>query len=208
MEKSFDLSSRIFNITMKIGDLVILNFIFIISCIPLVTIGASCTALYFVTNKMASNTDSYICRDFIKSFKSNFKQATVIWSMLIAIVAILTWDYYMITLFNNESGNLFLILTICIAAVTLSTAMYIFPVLSKFCNNTKNIIKNSILLSIKHFPITVIIISLNLIPIIIIYFNFRIFLSILFTMLIIGFAFISYLNSFLFNKIFDNYIDD
>lgn len=62
----------------RAADLMILNIVFIICCLPIVTIGASLTALHYVTLKMVRNEESYIVKSFFKSFKQNFKQATII----------------------------------------------------------------------------------------------------------------------------------
>ena len=68
----------------RVADLMILNILCIICCIPIITIGASVTAMYYVTLKMTRNEESYIVRSFFKSFKENFKQATVIWLVALA----------------------------------------------------------------------------------------------------------------------------
>ena len=67
----------------RVADLIILNLIFIVCCIPIVTIGPALTALYYMTLKMARNEETYIIRGFFKSFKENFRQAIVIWLIIL-----------------------------------------------------------------------------------------------------------------------------
>lgn len=69
------------------ADLIILNLLFLLCCIPIVTIGPAITAMYYVTMKMVRNEEAYIARSFFKSFKENFKQGLGIW--LIALVLII-----------------------------------------------------------------------------------------------------------------------
>ena len=77
----------------KLADLILLNLLFIICCIPIVTIGASITAMYYVTLKMVRNEESYLFRSFFKSFKQNLKQSTVIWLILLAVSIVLWMDF-------------------------------------------------------------------------------------------------------------------
>ena len=74
----------------KICDMICLNVIWLICCIPIVTIGASTTALYSVLLKMVKNEEGYIFRSFFKAFKENFRQSTVIW-LLFVLVSVIWW---------------------------------------------------------------------------------------------------------------------
>ena len=78
MGRFFNMDNKFFVFMGKIADLCMLNLLCIICCIPIVTAGASLTALYYVTMKMVRNEEAYIFRSFFRSFKQNFKQATVI----------------------------------------------------------------------------------------------------------------------------------
>lgn len=70
MNKLFDLESPIFKLLAKAVDIMIINVLFILGCIPIFTIGASLTALYKVTLKMVSKEDMYIVREFMLAFKT------------------------------------------------------------------------------------------------------------------------------------------
>ena len=71
----FSLDSKFSQIMGRVFDLMMLNIIFLIMCIPIVTIGANFTAMYYVTLKMIKNEETYIFRTYWKSFRENFKQA-------------------------------------------------------------------------------------------------------------------------------------
>ena len=62
-----------------IGNLMILNILTLICCIPLVTAGAAMTALYTMTMRMARNEEGSIVREYFQAFRDNFKQATILW---------------------------------------------------------------------------------------------------------------------------------
>lgn len=71
--------SRFSRVLSRLTELVLLNFVFILTCLPILTIGASVTALYSITLKMARNEEGYIIQGYFKDFAKNFKQATAFW---------------------------------------------------------------------------------------------------------------------------------
>ena len=72
MDNLFEYDNKFFEVLGKITDIIILNLLCIISCLPIITIGASVTATYFVALQMVRNEETYIIREFIKRFKENF----------------------------------------------------------------------------------------------------------------------------------------
>ena len=69
--------NKILNMFSRIIDLILLNFLFLLTSIPIFTLGASMTALFSVSLKMVRNEESYIARNYFHAFKKNFKQATL-----------------------------------------------------------------------------------------------------------------------------------
>ena len=92
----FSLDSKFSQIMGRVFDLMMLNIIFLIMCIPIVTIGANFTAMYYVTLKMIKNEETYIFRTYWKSFRENFKQATAIWLILLAVLIVLILDLLLV----------------------------------------------------------------------------------------------------------------
>ena len=92
MGRIFDMNNKFFSFMSKVADLCILNIICVVCCIPVITAGASITAMYYVTLKMVRNEEAYIVRSFFKSFKQNFKQATIINLIMLLIGLILYVD--------------------------------------------------------------------------------------------------------------------
>ena len=89
MGRLFNLDSPLMSGLSKVADLIWLNILAFIFCIPVVTIGASITALNYVALKMVRNEDGYVTRAFFKSFKQNFKQATIIWLIMLLIFGVI-----------------------------------------------------------------------------------------------------------------------
>ena len=93
MGRLFDMDNKFFRFMGRLADLCILNVLCILCCIPVVTAGASITAMFYVTMKMVRNEEAYIARSFFKSFKENFRQATVINIIMLVIAGVLYVDF-------------------------------------------------------------------------------------------------------------------
>ena len=81
----FNYDNPVWRFIGKLGDLMILNILWVICSIPIFTMGASTTAVYYVTMKLVRGDDGYTLRNYFKSFKENFKQATVIWLLMLQV---------------------------------------------------------------------------------------------------------------------------
>lgn len=149
----------------KIADLIIVNLLFIVCSIPIVTIGASWTALYYVTVKMVKNEESYVMKDFFRSFKQNFRQATVIWLINLIALAVLASDALIVIRGLITMPQALTVVMIIIAVFIVAVMIYVYPVLSHFDNTVKNTIKNAFLLTISNFPYTLLFLVILAIPV-------------------------------------------
>lgn len=209
MNKIFDMDGPVFTTLNRLADLVWLNILYIICCIPVFTIGASTTALYYVTMKIVKNEEGYITRSFFKSFKMNFRQATLLWLLALAVGGILALDYSIMTgrfgdtiILSETIKKVFVGVLFGIGSIYIFIMTYLFPLLAKFDNSIKNIIRNSFLISIRHLPYTVVLILIAVIPIVLI-----IVVSELIPLLfLILFSLIAFTSSYVFVRIFANYI--
>lgn len=142
----------------KLTDSLILNLIFLISCIPVITIGASCTAFYYTTHKVLRHDRSYVLREYIRAWKGDFKQATICWLFFLVLGGILGADcYVMFLLFQagHSYGSVYVFFGILLAVVIL-WMVYAFAYLARFQNRIKEILKNSGAMMFIHFPKTLI----------------------------------------------------
>lgn len=209
MGRFFNMDNKFFVFMGKIADLCMLNLLCIICCIPIVTAGASLTALYYVTMKMVRNEETYIFRSFFRSFKQNFKQATVINIIMLAAAALLYIDTNIAGKMGQPAGK---ILGMIFAAFTLLYVMillYVYPLLAKFYNSVKNTFKNAILMAIRHLPYTILMLLICACPILILFIpSFQIQMSLIMLVILFGPAVIAYGNSHFFVRIFDKYIPE
>ena len=151
IQKFFDLESPIWRFMSKLVDMVFLTVIWVICCLPIVTIGAATTALYYVAMKMASDIEGYMWMDFFKAFKSNFRQATVIWMIMLnfglALIGAIWW-YYKI---NSPLGAVALPVLLVVAGLYIIVSTYIFPLLARCEVTVKQLFNMAFVMSLKNF---------------------------------------------------------
>ena len=161
----FKIDSPIINFLSRLVDIVVLNLLFLICSIPVVTMGASLTAMYYVTVKMVKNEESYIWRDFFKSFKQNFKQATIIWCLNLFAIVVLVVDVLVVYRgISGEHSSMLLIAVIFMGIILTAEMLYVYPVLSHFENSVKNTIRNAFILALGNLPYTVLFLIIGVFP--------------------------------------------
>ena len=206
MREFFNMDNSFFRALGRLADIMILNVTFIICCIPIVTIGASLTGMYYVALKMAENEESYIIRGFLKSFKQNFKQATLIWLMVLGLGIVLVMDFQILRASEGPLVNFLYVAIIAISFFYLMIVTYIFPVLSRFFNTIRGTLKNSLLMAVAHLPYTILMLAVTIAPVLLTFYNeYTLWYGIL-IWLMAGFAAIAFANSYFLKKIFKKYM--
>lgn len=134
-----------------------LNILWFLCCLPVFTVGASTTALFYVSLKVAKNEEGNITKEFFRSFKENFKKGTVIWLILLTAGIILALDGYVF--YHMRFDNIFWTIGTAVFLLVLAAyaiiLMYIFPLLSRFENTVKAMFLNSVMLGMRFLLCTV-----------------------------------------------------
>ena len=191
----------------RAADLMILNIVFIICCLPVVTIGASLTALHYVTLKMVRNEESYIVKSFFKSFKQNFKQATIINLIMLLFGGLLYLDLNIINNMSGSMASVLHVLFITFGIVYFVIFLYLYPILAKFYNTIKHTFRNAFLMSIRHLPYTVLMALITAAPVAIFFIpTAQVQSIVLLLFILMGFSLEAFINGHFLVKIFDNYI--
>ena len=198
--------SRIMSFLAKLGDMFILNVLYLVCCIPVITIGAATTALYYNTLKMAENRESYVWREFLRTFQENFKQATIIWMIILVIGAVLVGDFLVMGGIGSQAlASVTAIVVIVVGVFLILTAVYVFPVRARFDNSVLNIMKYSLLMAIRHLPSTVVILAIHSVPLLLAFASLEAFIRGLLPVLLFTVSILAYFESKLFSRIFSNY---
>ena len=206
MRGFFNMDGPVWQALGRLADLVILNLLFVISCIPVVTIGAAATALYSVTLKMVRDEDSYILKGYWKSFKENFKQSTIMWLVMLVIGIVLYVDFKVVGSMTASASKIYLVLLLAISLILVMGLVYIFPLQAKFYNTIKGTIKNAFLMALANLPYTAIIMVITIGSVILTFLNGTTMYYGLLIWILVGFSIIAHLNSRFFMKVFDPYI--
>lgn len=205
MSGFFNMDSPIMRFLSRVCDLMILNFMCLICCIPIVTIGASFTALYTVTMKMVRGEESYIFKGFLKAFKENLKSATPIWLIMLVLGLLIFADYRATGFLPGTMGTVFKVLIGVVVTFYVLLLTYIFPYVARFENNIRNSIKNALLISILNLPQTILLVCIPVGLIFITMFNSTTLVYGSLFWFLLGVSFIAFTQSYVFRKVFAKY---
>ena len=188
----------------KLTDLVLLNVLWLICSVPVITIGASTTAMYYVSITSIRSGDGYVVRRFFKSFKESFRQITPVWLIMLICGMLFIGDLIFWNQVQEPIGKIMLIISVVIIMLLLVIGLWIFPVFAKFTGSRRNLMKNAAAFAIGYLPYTAIVLVITAVTV---YANL---VSVVANsiMLFIGFALLSYIQSFFFYKVFMNHIDE
>lgn len=150
--KKFEFDNPFFGFMSRVGDVLILNILFVITSIPILTIGMSLSAMYRVTLRMARKECNYVAKEYFRACREEWKKSTIIWLILLVSGILLLFDV-------TVGKDMWNVLNAAVGALIFIWGMlftYVFAVQTRFENTVKNIFKNSIYMAVRHFPYTVI----------------------------------------------------
>ena len=203
--KFFNYDSPFWSFMSRIADLVILNLLWLLFCIPVFTIGASTAAMYRVTLNQVRGEGGSVVRSFWAAFKLNFKQGVLLFLILLIPTLLVIYELWLY-LSGAVSQSLWMGVMFCFPALLVALiGAYIYPLLAQFDNTIKNTIKNACLLSIGNLPYSIVMAALNLSAPALFVFAPTFFLKTSIFWVLIGSALVAMLNSYLLRKIFKKY---
>lgn len=145
-----------------------LNLIWFICCIPIVTIGASTTALYYTSLKILKDEDRSLLRTFLRSFRENFRQSTVLWLIMLAVGLLLGCDGYILYHLRASSTGapavmwtLILALVIAGAIVYTIVLLFVFPLVASVSNTNWAMLKNSFFIGTHYLFCTILVFAVH-----------------------------------------------
>ena len=203
MKDLFNLESPLMQMLTRIGDMILLNVLFLLCSIPVITLGASLAAMNKMLQGIVYDSDSSTVKGFFRAFKANFRQATVVWLIVLLIIASLFCDYLLIITFFSEAVRWMLGLLAVLAVLVLSVVSYMVPMLVRYDSRLKQHVNNAIILVFLKLPRTIGLLALNLLPLIILALSLNVFIQTLIFWVFIGFAFTAYMGTLLLKPVFD-----
>ncbi len=202
----FSYDSPVIRFLNKVADLLILNFIFLVSCLPVVTIGAAISGLYAVSLHSVRFGDGYVWKNYFKAFRHSFKQATLGWLIMLLILAVLVMDILFWRQVDMGSLNSVMLgISYVILFFWLSLESWFFPLIAKMKDPLSVQFRNAAKMCIGYLiPYTLFIAGIKLLLGYISFIN----TPMLFVMLLIGFSTQAYICSFFIYKVFSGHITE
>ena len=139
----------------NLANLIIVNLIFMLSCIPIFTIGAAVTSLYRITIAILAGDNPAILKDYFRCFKENFLKATGLQFLYIALAAFFVFEVYMIRTMLDAQFQWTAFFPYFFLIMIVASSFYSFPLLAWFHETFKQLLKNSLLIAVTNLPITI-----------------------------------------------------
>ena len=207
MQLQFQNDSPIGQFVGRVLELIGLNILWAVCCLPVVTAGAATCALHFVLSPQR-NGDEGVFRCFFRSFRRNFRQATLLWLLLLALGLLLALCLRIVSFWNGTARTAGIIFFCVPALFLLIIAGYGFPLLAQFEIPARKLVEDALLLGLAHFPRTLGVVGLTLLPAALWYFLPSLILCVLFIWLPVGFSLTALWMEKLLEPVFAPYRED
>ncbi|WP_432627180.1 YesL family protein [Brotaphodocola sp.] len=196
----FSVESPFFSFLATLTDFVVLNLVFLITCLPIFTIGPALCALFAVTLREVRKESGYLIRSYVQAFRENFRRGLMLSLCYVPIGLILLYNLFFWAQLPGIIGTAATLILTLAVLIYLFSLFYVFALCARYENSLKLSIQNSVALSLGH-PRQTLTIALILaaagffciMPL------FRVL------MLLFGFAFLAYCTSFPLTRVFSYY---
>ena len=149
--ETYEKDNKVVKALETFGNIFALNIFYILFSLPVVTIGASTTALYTMMLKMIDKKESGIWKGFVEAFKSNFKKATKIWLLVLLAIAIIAGEIVFVMKFDGAIVSFYRVLVALEIILLIFALPFLFPLVARYENTVWNTIKNAFLLTVSNF---------------------------------------------------------
>lgn len=205
MQALFSPDSRFMRIMSRVADLILLNLCYLLTCVPVFTIGSASAALYTVCFRFGTDEEKGVIRSYFLAFRENFKRGTGVWLIVLlcgAAALVNAWVFYAM-----PGGIRFLSVIFAILFVlALLIFGYAFPLLSQFDDGVWPTLRNALILSLGYLPRSLLIAAVNVFPFALMLADFYLFLQAAFLWTVLYFSLAAYVNTFLLKGVFAPYL--
>ena len=187
----------------KVFDIFWLSVLSILCCIPVITIGASISSLYYVMLKLVRDEETAVTRNYFKAFKENFLQSLPVTLILIVIVGILAADFHILGQGENKSTSIIYGCCVVILLAAAAVFSYVFPLMARYQNTIRKTFENAARLAASHLWQTAVMVVVNLFPLGWFLISAETFAAIFWIWVFVGLGIQAFVNSLIIRKIFD-----
>jgi len=136
----------------KISNYTILGVLWVISCAPIITAGAACTAVYAAHHKVIKNGNGYIWQTYWQQFRANFKQSTLLWLIMLLIGGFFVADFYILFRMGATRQTGFVTLLAVLGLLCVMWMQYWFPYIAHIEDRIGTVLKNTMIITFAHLP--------------------------------------------------------
>lgn len=184
------------------GNMFALNLCFVAGCIPIITIGASLTALYAMCIRIQEDEEETIVAGFIHEFKRSFKQSTIAFLLILAAAAVMIAEYLVVKTVEGFYSTLYTCVLVVEIIVLALIVPFLFPLIARYDNKLSILIRNSAVLSITYLGSWIKVVVAWFAPIAFCIIYPEIFVYIWYLWLLLIFGAIAYGTSYTMRKVF------
>lgn len=199
------LFNRIFGF---LGQMILLNFLWMVCSLPVITAGASTTALFYCTLKLHKDKDISVIRDFFKSFRQNFMQSTIAWALLLLAGGVLWMEKEALSSMPGSMGQIFSWGLVAVAIPLALITLYIFPTIAAFENKLGKLISNAFYFAVKKVGYALVVMIVTTLPMTMTLVDAKLFPVYLFIWLTVGFSLTAYGDSWFMWRLFKPYFPE
>lgn len=198
MDTFLDPNGKILELLWKPIHIMFLNLLWVLFSLPVVTMGASTAALYSVMIKLKNGTEGKLFRDFWEAFRANFRQATIMWLIIVFAAIVFTTDIVYFVNMGGFAGTFLAMIFFGLDVALLLMTMYVFPLQAVFDNKIGTTVKSAFYLAFRHLGWTILLLAIHILTIILAWLYW----------IVIGwflFGVAAFINAWIFDKIFKRY---
>lgn len=171
MKGIFGLDGGVMNFLTKVSDICLISMLWLICCLPLVTIGASTTAAYYTIVKVVRRQIGTMHKEFFRSFRSNLKESFIINLIYLLIEGILVFNIYTVYQSLQTTDSVFafnlLFFYVIVFVLVIGAGIYTYPVLSRFAMGRFALVKFSLFCMFRHLPTTILLLAVFLVSVVV-----------------------------------------
>ena len=149
-------------------NLVCLNILWLVCCIPVFTAGAATAALYHTVFLYHNKEDDAVLRPFFRAFRTNFKQSTLLFLPLFAALLLVVFDLVYLASYGKGTAVLFLLILVILLLIGM--LIHLFPLIARFDMNARALLRTAFSLTALHLPGTLTVIALLVLPVVLLLF--------------------------------------
>lgn len=208
MNKWFDLDSPIMVALSRLADMFFLSMMWLLCCLPVITIGPATAAMYYVALKWAHKEDIKISAAFFDAFKKNFKQGVALNLIFLVVGIVLVLDFFIMSAQGSTYGAITSACFLVLGVWMLGVMFYAYPLQAQFYNTIRQTLINAAQLAVLKFPVTVVVFVVNLLPLILGFISLELLVRTAPAWILLWPGVSAYINAKLFAKMFDKFIKE